>query len=257
MPLVLHHDADLLHQRASRISGTPTQDGGRRDRALAPARSSDDVFFLTGHRRARPESRTGGAGGRRRTERVCRPDGGEVPRRCAELLNISNDDFIRTTEPRHKRAAQAIWRRVAERGYLYKASYEGWYCTVDELFVPEKQLVDGRVPDLRQAGRAAERRKLFLPAVAVHRAAARALPRESGIRRRRTSAATRWRRSSPPACEISSVSRTSFKWGIPVPGDPAHVMYVWFDALTNYLTAAGFPDDETRARASSGRPTST
>ena len=58
-------------------------------------------------------------------------------------LDISNDDFIRTTEPRHIRAAQDIWRRVRDRGYLYKSRYEGWYCTVDELFVPEAQLIDG------------------------------------------------------------------------------------------------------------------
>ena len=65
-------------------------------------------------------------------------------RGLSDLLNISNDDFIRTTEDAHKRAAQAIWQRVADRGYLYKATYEGWYCTVDELFVPETQLLDGR-----------------------------------------------------------------------------------------------------------------
>src|SRR4029453_10558222 len=65
-------------------------------------------------------------------------------RALSSLLNISNDDFIRTTEERHKRAAQALWQRVADRGYLYKASYEGWYCTVDELFVPETQLLEGR-----------------------------------------------------------------------------------------------------------------
>jgi methionyl-tRNA synthetase len=62
-------------------------------------------------------------------------------------LSISNNDFIRTTEPRHINAAQAIWRRVQERGFLYKAQYEGWYCTVDEAFVPEAQLVNGRCPD--------------------------------------------------------------------------------------------------------------
>ena len=93
------------------------------------------------HRRARPEGRAGGAEGRR-----CRP--GRSPTRSrrssatsCRLLNISNDDFIRTTEPRHYAASQALWRRVRDRGYIYKGKYEGWYCTVDEVFVPETQLV--------------------------------------------------------------------------------------------------------------------
>src|SRR5580765_6899165 len=67
-------------------------------------------------------------------------------RELSPLLNISNDDFIRTTEPRHFRAAQELWRRVKERGFIYKGKYEGWYCTVDEVFVPETQLVEGRCP---------------------------------------------------------------------------------------------------------------
>ena len=102
-----------------------------------------DVFFLTG---------TDEHG--QKVERAAKSAGMETPRfadriagKYRELfaaLNISNDDFIRTTEPRHIRAAQAIWRRVRDNGDLYKSTYEGWYCTVDELFVPEAQLIDGR-----------------------------------------------------------------------------------------------------------------
>jgi methionyl-tRNA synthetase len=162
------------------------------------------------------------------------------------LLNISNDDFIRTTEERHKRAAQAIWQRVADRGYLYKAPYEGWYCTVDELFVPETQLLEGRrCPTCgNPVERLAEESYFFRLSQFTERLLAhyRANPDFVSPEIRRNEMIS----FVSAGLRDLSVSRTSFKWGIPVPGDPAHVMYVWFDALTNYITAAGFPDDETR-----------
>ena len=102
-----------------------------------------DVFFLTGTdehgQKVERAAQAAGVETKAFADRVAAKF-----RALTDLLNLSNDDFIRTTEERHKRAAQAIWQRVADRGYLYKASYEGWYCTVDELFVPETQLVDGR-----------------------------------------------------------------------------------------------------------------
>jgi methionyl-tRNA synthetase len=154
-------------------------------------------------------------------------------------LSISNDDFIRTTEPRHYAAAQEIWKRVEKAGDIYKGEYEGWYCSVDELFVPEAQLVDGKCPT---CGSKVER-----------------LKEESYYFRlsRYQQPLLDWYRDHPdfvqPEFRLNevrtfveaglqdlSISRTSFTWGIPVPGDPTHVMYVWFDALTNYLTALGF-----------------
>src|SRR5687767_899098 len=200
-----------------------------------------DVFFLTG---------TDEHG--QKVERAAQAAGVETKvfadrvaakfRALTELLNLSNDDFIRTTEERHKRAAQAIWQRVADRGYLYKASYEGWYCTVDELFVPETQLVDGRCPTCgRPVKRLSEESYFFKlsqftePLLEHYRANPDFVSPES-------------RRNEMVAFVSAglrdlSVSRTSFKWGIPVPDDPAHVMYVWFDALTNYITAVGYPDE--------------
>ena len=160
-------------------------------------------------------------------------------------LNISNDDFIRTTEPRHIHAAQAIWRRVKERGYLYKAPYEGWYCTVDELFVPEAQLVDGKCPTCGSPVERLSEESYFFklsafqePLLELYRTHPEFITPE--IRRNEMIAFV------SAGLRDLSVSRTSFKWGIPVPDDPGHVMYVWFDALTNYITAAGFPDDEAR-----------
>ena len=119
-------------------------------------------------------------------------------------LNISNDDFIRTTEPRHYAAAQELWRRVRDRGFIYKGKYEGWYCTVDEVFVPETQLVDGRCPICGNAvERIAEESYFFKlsafqqPLLDHYRAASR-------LRARRRFAATRCCRSSRPASRISA-----------------------------------------------------
>jgi methionyl-tRNA synthetase len=203
-----------------------------------------DVFFLTG---------TDEHG--QKVERAARKAGlephtfaDEIAGKYRDLfkaLDISNDDFIRTTEPRHIRAAQAIWRRVKERGYLYKAPYEGWYCTVDELFVPEAQLVDGRCPTCGSPVERLSEESYFFklsafqePLLELYRTHPEFITPE--IRRNEMTAFV------SAGLRDLSVSRTSFKWGIPVPDDPGHVMYVWFDALTNYLTAAGFPDDDAR-----------
>jgi methionyl-tRNA synthetase len=160
-------------------------------------------------------------------------------RQMCRDVKASNDDFIRTTEPRHFAAAQEIWRRVQRAGDIYKGEYEGWYCTVDEIFVPEAQLVDGRCPT---CGAKVERLKEESYYFRLSRYQQKLLD---------------WYRDHPdfvqPEFRLNevrtfvesglqdlSISRTSFKWGIPVPDDPKHVMYVWFDALTNYLTALGF-----------------
>jgi methionyl-tRNA synthetase len=205
----------------------------------------DDVFFLTGTdehgQKVERAAQAAGLDTREFADRVAAKFRG-----LSDLLNISNDDFIRTTEERHKRAAQAIWQRVADRGYLYKAPYEGWYCTVDELFVPETQLLDGR--RCPTCGNAVERLSeesyffrlsQFTDRLLEHY---RANPDFVSPEIRRNEMIS----FVSAGLRDLSVSRTSFKWGIPVPGDPAHVMYVWFDALTNYLTAAGFPDDQAR-----------
>src|SRR5687768_1594418 len=106
----------------------------------------DDVFFLTGTdehgQKVARAAKTKGMTPQGFTDHIS-----QSFKSLFEHLSISNNDFIRTTEPRHIKAAQAIWQRVQERGFLYKAQYEGWYCTVDEAFVPEAQLSEGRCPD--------------------------------------------------------------------------------------------------------------
>ncbi len=163
-------------------------------------------------------------------------------------LDITNDDFIRTTEPRHHRAAQELWRRVAANGDIYKGDYEGWYCTVDEIFVPETQLVDGRCPT---CGSKVERLK---EESYYFRLSKYQQPLLDFYKAHPTFVQPDFRFNEVKAfveagLQDLSVSRTSFHWGIPVPDDPQHVMYVWFDALTNYLTALGFGSDDRDAQA--------
>jgi methionyl-tRNA synthetase len=205
----------------------------------------DDVFFLTG---------TDEHG--QKVERAAQKAGLEthafadqVSQKFRDLLptlNISNDDFIRTTEPRHHAASQALWRRVRERGHIYKDKYEGWYCTVDEVFVPDTQLQNGRCPICGNAvERIAEESYFF-------RLSAFRDPLLDHYRNYPDFVTPKARRNEmmsflEAGLEDLSVSRTSFKWGIPVPDDPAHVMYVWFDALTNYMTAAGYGSTEEAA----------
>ncbi|HEX5107784.1 MAG TPA: methionine--tRNA ligase [Vicinamibacterales bacterium] len=210
-----------------------------------------DVFFLTG---------TDEHG--QKVERAAQKAGLPTPQfadqvsaafrqMCADLT-ITNDDFIRTTEPRHHAAAQEIWRRVEKAGDIYKGDYEGWYCTVDEIFVPEAQLADGRCPNcgskverLKEESYYFRLSKYQQPLLDFYRDHPDFVQPAFRLNEVRTFVEA--------GLQDLSISRTSFKWGIPVPGDPAHVMYVWFDALTNYLTVLGFgsgaPDaDERLAR---------
>ena len=158
------------------------------------------------------------------------------------FMNISNDDFIRTTETRHKAAAQAIWHRLMKNGHIYLDKYSGWYSVRDEAYFSEGELVDGKAPtgapvewveepsyffDLSQW----ETKLLqfykdnpdFIAPVSRRNEVVSFV--SSGLR-------------------DLSISRTSFNWGIAVPDDEKHIMYVWLDALTNYITATGFPDEE-------------
>jgi methionyl-tRNA synthetase len=204
----------------------------------------DEVFFLTGTdehgQKVERAAQKAGVGPRQLADRVAQQFRDLVP-----LLNISNDDFIRTTEPRHYAASQELWRRVRDRGFIYKGKYEGWYCTVDEVFVPDTQLQDGRCPICGGPVERIAEESYFFKLSAFQQ------PLLDHYRRNPDFVTPAIRRNEMMAflesgLEDLSVSRTSFKWGIPVPDDPAHVMYVWFDALTNYITAAGFSDDPPR-----------
>ncbi len=160
-----------------------------------------------------------------------------------KTLEISYDDFIRTTEPRHKRAVQTIFERVRDRGEIYKGVYEGWYCADCESFFLERQLVEGKCPD---CGRQVELLREDAYFFRLSSYADRLLrhidehPEFIQPQSRRNEMVSFIRSGLEDLC----VSRTSFSWGIPVPGDPGHVIYVWFDALSNYITALGYGSDD-------------
>ena len=161
------------------------------------------------------------------------------------LMGLSNDQFIRTTEPRHHAASQALWTRLVERGEIYLGQYDGWYAVRDEAFYNEDETVlrDG-VRYSVETGAPVEwvvEPSYFFKLsawqdrlLAYYESAPDRIMPEG--RRREIMSFVRG------GLNDLSVSRTSFKWGIPVPNDPAHVMYVWLDALTNYITALGYPE---------------
>ncbi|WP_338662725.1 methionine--tRNA ligase [Pararoseomonas sp. SCSIO 73927] len=166
-------------------------------------------------------------------------------RGMAEKIGISFDDFMRTTEERHRRSCQALWKRLADAGQIYLGHYEGWYAVRDEAFYGEDEIEerDGRKVAIASGAPVEWTREpsyFFRLSEWTERLLAfyEANPdflAPAGTKREVTSFVK-------AGLQDLSVSRTSFTWGVPVPGDDAHVMYVWLDALTNYITALGYPD---------------
>jgi len=163
----------------------------------------------------------------------------------AAELNFSNDDFIRTTEVRHVRSVQALWRELKARGEIYLGTYSGWYSVRDEAFFAESELVNGLAPTGAPVEWVEEPSYFFRLSAWQERLLAYydADPDRIAPPSRRNEVISFVRSGLTDL----SVSRTSFRWGIPVPDDPAHVMYVWLDALTNYITAVGYPDVESES----------
>ncbi|PZE22078.1 methionine--tRNA ligase [Paenibacillus xerothermodurans] len=155
-------------------------------------------------------------------------------------LDISYDDFVRTTEPRHKESVQKIFARLMEQDDIYLGTYEGWYCTPCESFFLENKLVDGNCPD---CGRPVELIKEESYFFRMSKYADRLLqyydenPDFIQPESRKNEMINNFIK---PGLEDLAVSRTTFDWGIKVPNDPKHVIYVWIDALTNYITALGY-----------------
>lgn len=159
-------------------------------------------------------------------------------------LEITHDDFIRTTEPRHKASVEKIFAQLLEQGDIYKGTYEGWYCTPDEAFFLERQLVDGKCPDCgRPVEWVQEESYFFRMSKYADRLLAYYEEHPDFIQpeSRKTEMINNFIK---PGLEDLAVSRTTFDWGIPVPGDPKHVIYVWIDALSNYVTALGYGAEE-------------
>jgi len=155
-------------------------------------------------------------------------------------MDITNDDFIRTTEPRHIKAAQHLWQTLVDRGQIYLSQYSGWYSMRDETYFSETELVGGKAPTgapvewVEQDSyffKLSEWQQPLLDFYEAH-------PEFIAPTSRRNEVLS----FVKSGLRDLSISRTNFTWGVPVPGDPKHVMYVWFDALTNYISALGYPD---------------
>jgi methionyl-tRNA synthetase len=160
-----------------------------------------------------------------------------------EKLGISHDDFIRTTESRHHEVVQAIFQKIFDQGDIYKAAYEGWYCTPCETFWLERQLTEGNCPDCgRPVERVQEESYFFRMSKYQDRLLKHIEDHPEFIQpiSRRNEMVNFIKQGLEDLC----VSRTTFDWGIPVPFDRKHVVYVWFDALTNYITASGYLHDK-------------
>ena len=159
-----------------------------------------------------------------------------------KTMEISYDDFIRTTEQRHVKRVQDIFMKMYEKGDIYKGEYEGWYCTPCEAFWTETQIVDGKCPD---CGRPVEKAKESAYFFKLSKYQDRLIdlfennPEFLQPDTRRNEMLNFARQGLEDLC----ISRSSFSWGIPVPIDEKHVIYVWLDALSNYITALGYPDD--------------
>lgn len=160
-------------------------------------------------------------------------------------LDISYDDFIRTTEDRHVAAVEEIFRRINDNGDIYKGVYEGWYCVSCEAFVQERDLVDGKCPNHQKEPEWLTEDSYFF---ALSKYRDRLLEH---IRENPSFIVPEIRRNEivnvlESGLEDISVSRTAYRWGVPLPIDSSAIVYVWFDALINYISGAGFPADESK-----------
>ncbi len=200
-----------------------------------------DVMFLTGTdehgQKIEEKAKEAGVTPQEFVDRIVTGKGGILD--LWKLMNISNDRFIRTTDDYHVESIQRVFRKMYDNGDIYKGSYKGKYCTPCESFWTESQLVDGKCPDCGRPVHDAEEEAYFFRLSKYAKPVQELL--ESGTFLKPASRVNEMINNFiKPGLEDLCVSRTSFSWGIPVDFDPGHVVYVWVDALFNYLTALGY-----------------
>ena len=203
-----------------------------------------DVMFLTGTdehgQKIEDKAREAGVSPKEFVDNIV-----EGPRGVLDLwklMNISNDRFIRTTDDYHCQSIQKIFRKMYEKGDIYKGTYKGKYCKPCESFWTESQLVDGKCPDCGREVMDAEEEAYFFR-LSKYADRVRHLLEDTDFLQPRSRVNEMVNNFIKPGLEDLCVSRTSFSWGIPVDFDPGHVVYVWVDALFNYTTALGFMND--------------
>ena len=204
-----------------------------------------DVMFLTGTdehgQKIEEKAKAAGVTPQQFVDKIVTGEGGILD--LWKLMNISNDRFIRTTDDYHVEAVQRIFKKMYDKGDIYKGAYKGKYCTPCESFWTESQLKDGKCPDCGREVHDAEEEAYFFRLSKYAKPVQELL--ETGTFLEPASRVNEMINNFiKPGLEDLCVSRTSFSWGIPVDFDPGHVVYVWVDALFNYCTALGFLNDK-------------
>ena len=203
-----------------------------------------DVMFLTGTdehgQKIETKAQEAGMTPQAFVDRIV--DGPRGVRDLWKLMNISNDRFVRTTDAYHVKTIQTVFRKMYEKGDIYKGTYKGKYCTPCESFWTESQLVDGKCPDCGREVHDAEEEAYFFR-LSKYADKVQHLLEDTDFLQPRTRVNEMVNNFIKPGLEDLCVSRTSFSWGIPVDFDPGHVVYVWVDALFNYATALGLYND--------------
>lgn len=206
-----------------------------------------EVFFLTGtdeHGQKVEQS----AASSQKTPIQFADEVSAVFRRLSDRLNCSPDHFIRTTDRAHMEAVKALWQELENKGHIYLGAYEGWYSVRDEAFYSESELVEGKAPTGAEVEWVKEESYFF-------RLSQWTQPLLDFYSRHPDFIAPEGRRnevisfvSQEGGLKDLSISRTTFSWGIPVPGNDKHVIYVWLDALANYISAIGYPFQDSSKR---------
>lgn len=160
------------------------------------------------------------------------------------LVGASYDKFIRTTDGYHKNAVSHIFKRLLDKGDIYKGEYEGWYCVPDESFFTDTQVVDGKCPDCGRPVQKAKEEAYFFKMSKYADKLLKHIEENPGFVEPESRLKEMVNNFLKPGLQDLCVTRSSFKWGVPVPNDEKHVIYVWIDALSNYITALGYDVDE-------------
>lgn len=201
-----------------------------------------DTYFLTGTdehgQKIQEQAEADGKSPQEHVDEIA----GEI-RRIWDSVNVSYDQFIRTTDDQHKKVVQKIFKTLYDKGDIYKGKYEGWYCTPCESFWTESQLQDGKCPDCEREVKQASEEAYFLKLSKYQKQLEdhiEANPEFIWPESRKNEMLNNFIK---PGLQDLCVSRTSFSWGVPVEFDKGHVVYVWIDALSNYITAIGYDPD--------------
>lgn len=208
-----------------------------------------DVMFLTGTDEHGQKVEKSAAAAQMDPQLFC-DQVSERFRALARVMNFSHDQFIRTTEPRHKLSAQAIWQRIEANGHIYEGAYAGWYSVRDEAFYAESELVEsadgGKMAPTGAPVEWLEEPSFFFDLSKWQQPLLDFYEKNPHfvLPKTRMNEVTSFVRGG---LHDLSISRTSFKWGVPVPDNSDHIMYVWIDALTNYITALNYPDMDSEA----------